>query len=149
MIDQLKRVAAPDKTIYQLQGELGGIYQEANEKVLAYAVRIKEIVNKILDFHKMSNSRQVDTSFENSLARDITDCFLHGLKAESESRFSRQRAFIETIDTATEIERRLSATKVLREHRKFKTTQEVEYQSNDNDRSLFKTGKKHGPSKQQ
>ena len=47
LIEKLKRVCAPDKSVYQLQGELGNKFMRERENVLSYAARIKEINDTI------------------------------------------------------------------------------------------------------
>ena len=56
LIEKLKRVYAPAKSVYQLQGELGNTYMREKENVLSYAARIKEIADRIEDAHRLNNN---------------------------------------------------------------------------------------------
>ena len=63
LIEKLKRVYAPAKSVYQLQGELGNTFMWERENVLSYATRIKEIADKIENAHRLNNNGQVDNNF--------------------------------------------------------------------------------------
>ena len=63
-IEKLKRVYAPAKSEYQLQGELGNTFMWERENVLSYTARIKEIADKIEDAHRLNNNGQVDNNFK-------------------------------------------------------------------------------------
>ena len=49
VISNLKRVYSLNKFVYQLQGELGNIYQWDNEKVISYATHVRELGQKMLE----------------------------------------------------------------------------------------------------
>ena len=81
LIEKLKRVYAPAKSVYQFQGELGNTFMWAErEHVLSYAVRIKEIAYRIEDAHRLNNGGQVDNAFKENLERDVIQCFIGGLR---------------------------------------------------------------------
>ena len=117
IIDSLKRVYSLNKSVYQLQGELGNIYQWDSEKVISYATRVRELGEKILDAHKANNNDRIDANFQAALDSDIRDCFLRGLKTEIESRLQGVHNFKDTVNNALEIERKISATAALRSAR--------------------------------
>ena len=50
-ISKLTKMYSPSRTIYHLQGDLGGIYMWENESVLFYAIRIQEIAAENLECH--------------------------------------------------------------------------------------------------
>ena len=114
IIDSLKRVYSLNKSVYQLQGELGNIYQWDSEKVISYATRVRELGEKILDAHKANNNDRIDVNFQAALDSDIRDCFLRGLKTEIESRLQGEHNFKDTVNNALEMERKISATAALR-----------------------------------
>ena len=71
LIEKLKRVYAPAKSVYQLQRELGNTFMCERENVLSYAARIKEIADRIEDAHRLNNDGQVDNAFKQNLERDV------------------------------------------------------------------------------
>ena len=71
LLEKLKRVHAPAKSVYQLQGELGKTFMWERENVLSYAARIKEIADRIEDVHRLNNGGQVDNAFKQILERDV------------------------------------------------------------------------------
>ena len=84
LIEKLRIIYAPAKSMYQLQGELGNIFMWETESVLSYAARIKEIADKIEDAHRLNNNGQVDNNFKQNLERDVIQCFIRGLRPELE-----------------------------------------------------------------
>ena len=96
-IDSLKRVYSLNKSVYQLQVELGNIYQWDSEKVNSYATRVRELGEKILDAHKANNNDRIDANFQAPLDSDIQDCYLRGLKTEIESRLQGVHNFKDTV----------------------------------------------------
>lgn len=52
----LEQVYGLSKNIYQLQGELGCIYQKTEEDVITYANRVKLLGKQILEAHKNSGN---------------------------------------------------------------------------------------------
>ena len=86
LIEKLKRVYAPAKSVYQLQGELGNTFMWERENVLSYAARIKEIADKIQDAHRLTNNGQGDNNFKVNLEKDLIQCFIRGLRPELEIR---------------------------------------------------------------
>ena len=55
LVDKLKGVSAPAKSVYQLQGESGNTLMWERENVLSHANRIKEIADRIEDTHRLNN----------------------------------------------------------------------------------------------
>ena len=51
LMEKLKRVYTPAKSVYQLQGELDNTFMWEKENEFSYAARIKEIAGKIEDAH--------------------------------------------------------------------------------------------------
>ena len=55
-ISKFKKIFAPSKTVYQLQGDLGKIYMWESESGSSYATRIQEIAAEIFECHKQNNN---------------------------------------------------------------------------------------------
>ena len=96
--------------------KLGNIYQWDSEKVISYATRVRELGEKILDAHKANNDT-IDENFQAAIDSDIRDCFLRGLKTEIESKLQGVHNFKDTVNSALEMERKISATAELRSAR--------------------------------
>jgi len=52
----LKQIYGSSKNVYQLQGELGSIYQKNEEDVVTYANRVKILGEQILETYKVSET---------------------------------------------------------------------------------------------
>ena len=110
-IEKLKRVYAPAKSAYQLQGELGNTY------VYSYAARIKRIADRIEDAHRLNNNGQVDNTFKQNRRRDVIQCFIRGLHPESEIRVKTKETFKEVFNDTINVERDLAASSALRRNK--------------------------------
>ena len=117
LIEKLKRVYAPAKSVYQLKGELGNTYMWEKENVLSYAARIKEIVDRIEDAHRLNNNGQVDNTFKRNLQRDVIQCFIRGLRPELEIRVKTKEKFKEVFNDTINVERDLVASSALRRNK--------------------------------
>ena len=106
LIEKLKRVYAPAKSVYQLQGELVNKFMRERENVLSYAARIKEIADKIEDAHRLNNIDQVDNNFKQNLGRDVIQCFIRGLRPELEIRVEAKDTFREVINDSIDVTNR-------------------------------------------
>ena len=120
LINRLKKIYSPSKTVYQLQGELGSTYMWERESVLSYATRIKEIADQIYDAHRINNGGQLDETFKAGLEKDLIQCFLRGLRPEIEIRVEQGEVFKDVTNNAIEVERRLNAAADLRKGNIFK-----------------------------
>lgn len=110
----LKQIYGPVKNAYQLQGELGSVYQKINEDVVMYANRVKALGKQILEAYKTSGHMPIDSGFRTSLEKDMAKCFIRGLKPEIEQRIIRDLDIYATIADALRIERELSMMTDLR-----------------------------------
>lgn len=119
-MDFLKTLYLPAKSVYQLQGELGRIFQHDDEGVLTYSNRVKDIGNRISDAYKQSHAGVVDDAFKRSLDVDLVECFNRGLRPEIENKITRNQSFSETMKEAIDIERKEQAKSVLRNSRSTK-----------------------------
>lgn len=111
----LKQVYGLSKTVYQLQGELGSVYQKNDEDVVTYANRVKLLGKQILEAYKTWGNSPVDQSVKTSLEKDMSKCFIRGLKPEIEQRIERDLNVQETVADALRIERELRSITDLRE----------------------------------
>lgn len=109
----LEQIYGHAKNIYQLQGELGCIYQKNEEDVITYANRVKLIGKQILEAHK--NSANANQDIKEPLEKDMCKCFIRGLKPEIEQRVARNLNVQETVADALRIERELREMTDLRQ----------------------------------
>ncbi|KYQ52696.1 hypothetical protein ALC60_08178 [Trachymyrmex zeteki] len=103
----LKLVYGTSKNIYQLQGELGRIYQKNEEDIITYANQVKILGKQIMEAHKTSGNALSDQNIKSSLEKDMCKCFIRGLKPEIEQRIARNLDVQETVADALRIEREL------------------------------------------
>ena len=111
----LEQVYGAAKNIYQLQGELGCIYQKAEEDVVTYANRVKLLGKQILEAHKNSGNALPGQNIKASLEKDMCKCFIRGLKPEIEQRIARNLDVQATVADALRIERELREMTDLRQ----------------------------------
>ena len=121
----LKKVYGASKTVYQLQGELGSIYQKNEEDVVTYANRVKELGKQILEAYKAQGNNPVDPTVKTSLENDMSKCFIRGLKPEIEQRIARNLNVQETVADALRIERELRSMTDLRQGSASNQTQNI------------------------
>lgn len=103
----LKQVFGSPKSVYQLQGELGCVYQKEKEDVIAYSNRVKALGRQILEAYQSSREGYPSQDIKADLERDMTRCFIRGLKPEIEQRISRELDVQGTVADALRIEREL------------------------------------------
>ena len=101
----LEQVYGLSKNIYQLQGELGCIYQKNEEDVVTYANRVKLLGKQILEAHTNSGNVLPGQNIKASLERDMCKCFIRGLKPAIEQRVTRNLDVQATVADALRIER--------------------------------------------
>lgn len=111
----LEQIYGPSKTVYQLQGELGSVYQKTEEEVVTYANRVKILGKQILEAYKNSGAGPASQNIKASLEKDMCKCFIRGLKPEIEQRIARNLGVQETVADALRIERELSSMADLRQ----------------------------------
>lgn len=111
----LENTYGPAKNIYQLQGELGRIYQRNEEDVVTYANRVKFLGKQILEAHKNSGNTTPARDIKISLEKDMCKCFIRGLKPEIEQRIARELDVQATVADALRIEKELNEMTNLRQ----------------------------------
>ena len=117
LTEYLKQVYGASKTVYQLQGELGCVYQKNGEDVVTYANRVKSLGKQILEAYKAWGNAPPDLSVRTSLEKDMCKCFIRGLKPEIEQRIARDLNVQETVTDPLRIERELRSMSDLRQGR--------------------------------
>ncbi|XP_043276891.1 uncharacterized protein [Venturia canescens] len=129
----LKTLYAPAKTVNQLLGELGRIFQNENETALSYANRTKELGNKIHEAYKTKLGLELNAEMIANLNEDLTECFIRGLKSELETRIKKGQNFENTMKEAVELERQLQAKDALRNFRMTRSSNysKPQYQSRE------------------
>jgi len=111
----LEQIYGPSKNVYQLQGELGSVYQKNVEDVVTYANRVKLLGKQILEAYRNSGNALPNQNIKASLEKDMCKCFIRGLKPEIEQRIARDLNVQDTITDALRIERELRSMTDLRQ----------------------------------
>ncbi|KAL7291078.1 hypothetical protein TKK_0015208 [Trichogramma kaykai] len=70
------------RSIPQLQGELGNIYQKQDESVLSYANRIREIERQILEVKRGGSDQEPDATFKSELSAMVIESFKRGINRD-------------------------------------------------------------------
>uniref|UniRef100_A0ABD2WAR0 CCHC-type domain-containing protein n=1 Tax=Trichogramma kaykai TaxID=54128 RepID=A0ABD2WAR0_9HYME len=70
------------RSIPQLQGELGNIYQKQDESVLSYANRIREIERQILEVKRGGSDQESDATFKGELSAMVIESFKRGINRD-------------------------------------------------------------------
>jgi len=117
----LKQIYGATKNVYQLQGELGCIYQRNEEDVITYANRVKFLGKQILEAYKSAGHALEDGNIKTTVENDMCTCFIRGLKPEIEQRIERELDVQETVADALRIERELREMTGLRQGRVVNT----------------------------
>lgn len=115
LYDFLKCIYAPARNIYQLQGELGSIFQKPEESVVAYANRVRDLGFQILEAYESENNAPADAAFKRNTTASLPPCFIQGLKPEIEARMSGEGTIDDIVKRAVKIEKQLIARAALRE----------------------------------
>jgi len=85
----LEQIYGSFKNIYQLQGELGSVYQKNEEDVVTYVNRVKLLGKQILEAYGNSGNALSSQNIKASLEKDMCKCFIRGLKPKIEQRIAR------------------------------------------------------------
>lgn len=114
----LKSIYAPARNLYQLQGELGSIYQKSNESVIAYANRIRDLGFQIIEAYELGQKNEEDEEankiFNTNTQKSLPTCFMNGLKSEIEQRMERHDDIDDAVKQAVKVERELIGRATLR-----------------------------------
>ena len=102
----LKNIYSSVKSVEQLLGELGNEYQREKDTVIAFANRIREIGNRIIESETVLKG-EITQQFRSSIENSIVECFKSGLKPEIEQRLGDITDVNEVVKEAIKIERKL------------------------------------------
>lgn len=133
--DQLKMIYSPIKSVHQLLGELGNEFQQDEESVIAYANRIRDLQDRIIEAQTM-NGGTADDAFKAALKPNLIECFKKGLKPDIENKLEDAEDLSNLVKNAIFAERSLEARKVLRERAFPKLEQSNK--GRDNKKNVFK-----------
>lgn len=78
LIDKLKTIFAPHKTVSQYRGELANIFKLPTESILKYAGRIKDLRTAIIDTYRRTRGG-VDRQFFEEIESEVLEAFINGL----------------------------------------------------------------------
>jgi len=90
------------KNVYQLQRELGSVYQKNEEDIVTYANQMKILGKQILEAYKISENTLPIQNIKAVLEKDMCKCFIKELKPEIEQR---NLGMQETVADALRIEK--------------------------------------------
>ena len=110
----LKQIYGGTKNAYQLQGELGNVYQKNEEDVVTYANRVKLLGKQIFEAYRSSGHTLPGQDIRTTIEKDMCKCFIRGLKPEIEQRIARNLDVKSTVADALRIEKELRAITDLR-----------------------------------
>jgi len=103
----LKQIYGGTKNAYQLQGELGNVYQKNEEDVVTYANRVKLLGKQILEAYRSSGHTLSGQDIRTTIEKDMCKCFIRGLKPEIEQRIARNLDVKATVTDALRVEKEL------------------------------------------
>ena len=105
LLDKLKSIFAPHKSVAQYRGELANAYKLPNETILKYAGRIKDLKTAILDGRRRLGRGYV-RGFQNEVEEEVLEAFINGLPSNIITRMEHRN--IATLDEAIEWAVRIS-----------------------------------------
>jgi hypothetical protein len=109
----LKSIYGPSKSVQQLLGELGNLYQYDHESVIAFANRVRELGIQIHEAYK-SRDGQLTEANRTSTEVVMLDSFKRGLNPEIEQRLTGNANLRESIKSAIKIEKKLELQRQIR-----------------------------------
>jgi len=111
LVEFLRTKYGPRETVYEAQGRLAYLYQKKDEKVAAYANRVRELGKRILDAHKRETG-QISLEFRDSIDKHLKTSFLRGLNREII--ISKEGTFEEIESRAIDAEKELETINMIR-----------------------------------
>ena len=108
LIDKLKTIFAPHKTVSQYRGELANIYKLPTESILKYVGRIKDLRTAIIDTYRRTRGG-VDSQFIEEIDNEVLEAFINGLPSNIITRIEYRQIgnLDEAIEWAIKISRAL------------------------------------------
>lgn len=114
LVEFLRSKYGPRETVYEAQARLAYICQKNDEKVSAYANRVREIGKRIIDAQKRQ-SNGISQDFKTSMEEHLRVCFLRGLNPEIHVKITKEGTFEELESRAIDAERELETIKTIRQ----------------------------------
>jgi len=99
LLDKLKAIFAPNKSIAQYRGELANAYKLPSETLLKYAGRIKDLRFAIVDGNRRQGKNLNLTSLK-EIDEEVLEAFINGLPSQIITRMEHRQ--INDLDTAIE-----------------------------------------------
>ena len=106
LIDKLKTIFAPYKTVSQYRGELANIFKLPTESILKYVGRIKDLRTAIIDTYR--RTRGGDSQFIEEIDNEVLEAFINGLPSNIITRIEYRQ--IGNLDEAIEWAIKISRT---------------------------------------
>lgn len=138
----LKKIYVPSKTLFQLQGELGTIYQLDYESVVDFVNRLRKKGREIVECHAAANpnlTQEQSEAFKRSIDASISECFTQNLRNEIDQRMPVCANAEEALGHAIKIERKLNARKELRREPESKKSNKEHKKSDEKDKNSSKS----------
>ncbi|CAL1671718.1 unnamed protein product [Lasius platythorax] len=112
ILDKLKAIFAPNKSIAQYRGELANTYKLPGETILHYAGKIKDLKSAILDGNRRQG-KGMKQSFADEIDEEVLEAFINGLRSNIITRMEHRSItnLDEAIEWAVKISNNLEAEK--------------------------------------
>lgn len=112
ILDKLKAIFAPNKSVAQYHGELANTYKLPNETILHYAGKIKNLKSAILDGNRRQG-KGTKRSFIDEIDEEVLEAFINGLPSNIITRMEHRSInnLDEAIECAVKISKNLKAEK--------------------------------------
>lgn len=111
LVEFLRTKYGPRETVYEAQGRLAYLCQKKDEKVVAYANRVRELGKRILDAQKRETGR-ISPEFRSSIDKHLKTSFLRGLNKEII--ITKEGTFEEIESRAIEAEKELETINMIK-----------------------------------
>lgn len=99
LLDKLKAIFAPNKSIAQYRGELANTYKLPAETILKYAGRVKDLKFAILDGNRRQG-KSISRTFIEEIDGEVLEAFINGLPSNIITRMEHRQ--ITDLDVAIE-----------------------------------------------
>lgn len=113
LLDKLKAIFAPNKSISQYRGELANTYKLPNETILRYAGRIKDLKFAILDGTRRQG-KDISRAFSEEIDKEVLEAFINGLPSNIITRMEHRQILHldDAIEWASKISKNLEVEKL-------------------------------------
>lgn len=111
LVEFLRTKYGPRETVYEAQGRLAYLCQKKDEKVVAYANRVRELGKRILDAQRRENG-EISAEVRNSVEKHLKTSFLRGLNKDIV--IIKEGTFEEVESRAIEAEKELETINMIR-----------------------------------